>query len=313
MLTRKLNKIFNNKAQSILELAIFGSIIIFLLSVLIQYGLNFNTSQHLSLQTFRKALEIAKTKTLAESPQVQESLTVIKDLPTPNPSDPFGIAETSPVMAQASALMSRDASAGYDTLSYSELPKVDIMINGVKKTYTTAGFGDAIAKGRRYHKKKTNYGIVQQLKTWDTPVGPAWFWQDIEGKKVRVGDSLALYDFNRSVSLQSGKTVTVVKTDREPDEGDKDIKEFWYLDNTRGDIDTTIQPEEGTPQGLQPGYIKEVTTEASIEKTETGSGISTTRKANIKEIIKRKVKTNRGDEEISTEVEQDKTSTWQTN
>lgn len=305
MLTRQLNKIFNNKAQSILELAIFGSIIIFLLSVLIQYGLSLNYQQHLSMQTFRKALQIAAGRSTT-SPQV--SLTVVKDAAMPEPSNPFGVTETSPVIAGANVVISRDIHS-FPQPTPSDYPRIDFMINGKRYIYTTGTFKKYNCSPwhifshpiKKIKKKKTNYDKVRTLQSWDTVTGKLWYWDEVADRTLATGDVVEI----------AGKPRTIVDT--EGDDGNIDA--FWYLDPTSGQIDTTIQAEEGPPQGLQPGYTKEVTTQASIEKTETSSGISTTRKANVIENIKRIIKTNQGegDQPVSSEVKQDKTSTWQTN
>jgi hypothetical protein len=296
------SKIFNNRAQSILELAIFGSIVLFLFGILIQYGMSLNYQQHLSMQTFRKALGIAKSRG-STSPNV--TLTVVKDLPMPSPSNPFAIGETSPIVAQASGVWSRDVSSALD-ITESERPRTDIMINDTKKTYTTGIFRCWRCYGGTIRKKETDYDKIPS--TWDERMDnpPVWYWERVEDRKLRRGDFIDVDN--------DDKCEQIVKTDPEvPKNEDAEIERFWYVDFKGGDIDSTIDPEEGIQHGLQPGYTKDVEIiNAEIGKTETSSGIRSSRRSKIKEIIKRTIKTSGGDVPIESEIERERSSDWQT-
>lgn len=307
---KQFNKMLTNKAQSILELAIFGSIILFLLGVLIQYGISFNYQQHLAMQTFRKALQISRNRSMG-SPQV--SLTAVKDLPVPDPSNPLGVVETSPVTAGASGIWSIDLyaeSLGDENAPPEDksLPKTDIIINAIQKTYKTAKFGyytcsSTEEKATMINKKETNYGKLPL--TWDQKVGPCWYWKMVEDTDVKVGDAVDIDN--------DGKTETIVKIKEvEVPFSGKVLVGFWYLDLQEGDIDITIQPETGIPQGLQPKETKDVETNASIVKTENAAGINSTRHATVDEIIKRTIKTRQGDETVTSDIHQEQSSDWQT-
>lgn len=299
MLMRPSNKIFKPKAQALLELAIFATIILFLFSVLIQYGMSLNLQQHLTMQTFRKALSMAKIRSKGPS---GASLTVVKDSPIPDPSSPFGISETSPVVAQGSGVWSRDLMMEPEILD-SELPRVDFIIDGTPKTYTTAQYRYHDCNGRHIRKKETNYDNVP-LK-WDDPApGKIWYWEMVEDKKLRNNDYIDIDNDN--------KVERIAKTDPEDPEEDDDIDKFWYLDFQEGQIDASIDLEEGTPHGLQPEYTKRVEIDGTIQKIETPSGITSSREATVTEIIKRKIKTRAGDEAVSSTVTQTESSDWQT-
>lgn len=95
------SKLPDNKAQALVELAIFGSILLLCVAVLIQYGLEGNYSQQAQMEAFRKALKLAYHKTGLGS---SSAIVLVKDKPIPDPRDQWGFAERSPVMGSGSAV-----------------------------------------------------------------------------------------------------------------------------------------------------------------------------------------------------------------
>lgn len=115
-----------NKGQALTELAIFGSILLFCLSVLIQYGLEANYQQQVQMEAFRKAQKIAFYKS---GPNSSTSLVLLKDKPLPDPRDQWGYAERYPIAAGANAVWDTNLSANYvkkfvDTPNDRDLPAV---------------------------------------------------------------------------------------------------------------------------------------------------------------------------------------------
>jgi hypothetical protein len=119
------------KAQSLLEVAIFGSIIIMLLGVLVSYGLRYNFQQQAMQQAFRKSLAdaVVQQKSLAIPNTMAPSISnvIVKDRHIPNPSDTFGVGSVNPFVG----------SAGSVTINYklsetpdkeSELPRIAVNI-----------------------------------------------------------------------------------------------------------------------------------------------------------------------------------------
>lgn len=88
----------NKKAQAVLELAIFGSIIIMLLGLLLNYGLRYNFQQRVMQQTFRKAL-VGAEKTMQDDQPSSVSYVLIQDKHIPQPSNPFAVGSVSPFMS----------------------------------------------------------------------------------------------------------------------------------------------------------------------------------------------------------------------
>ncbi|MCG2713859.1 MAG: hypothetical protein L6308_03310 [Candidatus Omnitrophica bacterium] len=121
--------------QALLEVAIFGAIIIMLLGVLISYGLRYNYQQKTMQQAFRKALS-----RVVVQPGVSASDVVVSDEHVPNPSDTFGVGSVTPFTGSAGGI-SRDY-LGDPPERYTIAPTVVININGEERTYTTAGFRD---------------------------------------------------------------------------------------------------------------------------------------------------------------------------
>lgn len=82
------------RGQALLELAIFGSLLLLLLGALLNYGLNAEYNQQVMMESFRKALGIA-------AGQGTGAVSVVRDNPLPNPSNPFAVGSVLPVAASA--------------------------------------------------------------------------------------------------------------------------------------------------------------------------------------------------------------------
>lgn len=151
------------KGQSILELAILGTILIGILGLVVNYGLRYNYQQKVMMQAFRNAYNAASEG---------GSYTLVVDKHIPNPSDPWGVGSVTPVSASASVTrnykMQEIAACDADDVSdcpttcpdacltcstacpdACDLPRTTIEIKGTnadntfKRCFTTAGFRDA--------------------------------------------------------------------------------------------------------------------------------------------------------------------------
>ncbi len=125
------------KGQAILELAIFGSILIMLLGILINYGLRYGFQQQVMQQAFRQALATAAVSMDPHTP-VSTSHIVVRDKHIPNPADTFAVGSVMPFSSGASIVRSYklDETPDYED----ELPQVIIDVQGEKIPYKTAGF-----------------------------------------------------------------------------------------------------------------------------------------------------------------------------
>lgn len=80
----------NQKGQAILELATFGSVLLFCLALLIHFGMQMNYQQNAQMQAFRKGQRLAYYK---QGPSSLASLSVLKDKPAIDPRDRWGFAD----------------------------------------------------------------------------------------------------------------------------------------------------------------------------------------------------------------------------
>ncbi|MFC1675077.1 hypothetical protein ACFL1K_04260 [Candidatus Omnitrophota bacterium] len=137
-----------NKAQSLLELAIFGSLLIMLLGVLINYGLRYNFQQKALQHAFRQAAAGAARDANVSSANVPVSTSNIymRDVHIPEPANPWGVGQTVPIFAAENVLRNPDLSLTADNKN--ELPEMVIDIGGQTASFKTQGFNKAIVWDR---------------------------------------------------------------------------------------------------------------------------------------------------------------------
>ncbi len=122
MRTPRNNKIVvKHRGQALTELAIFGSILLFCLAMLIQYALEANYRQQAQMEAFRKAQKIAFYK---QGPASSTSLLLLKDKPLVDPGDKWGFAERTPIIGSGNAVWDTNLSAGY-VKSFAGMPSED--------------------------------------------------------------------------------------------------------------------------------------------------------------------------------------------
>jgi len=119
--------------QALLELAIFGSILLFCFGILIQYGLSLNYRQALQMITFRRAVDLSYNRSSRGVSDTNVNLVVIHDKSIPDPSDPYSIKNRSPYVHQASAVYSdkmyQSPYYSPDEQKSSTLPGVDYIVD----------------------------------------------------------------------------------------------------------------------------------------------------------------------------------------
>ncbi|MDP3732459.1 MAG: hypothetical protein Q8R31_05535 [Candidatus Omnitrophota bacterium] len=128
-----IHKKFSKKGQALTELAIFGSILLFCVAMLTQYGLDANYQQQIQMEAFRKAQKIAFYRS---GPNAATSLALVKDKPFPDPRDQFGFAERNTVVASGSVVWDTNLSSQYikdfdGSALETDLPAVYFEIEGV--------------------------------------------------------------------------------------------------------------------------------------------------------------------------------------
>ncbi len=123
------------KGQALTEFAIFGSILLMCVAMLLQYGLQSNYQQQLQMEAFREAQRMAFN---SSGPNASKSVSVVRHKAFPDPRDQFGYAEHSPMSASESVVWDTDQNAQYvkhfnDTPKTEDLPSVYFDIESVDK------------------------------------------------------------------------------------------------------------------------------------------------------------------------------------
>lgn len=115
--------------QALVELAIFGSFIIMLLSVLLNYGLNYDYQQQATMAAFRQGLETAAKSSDPDAPVSTVHL-LIQDRHIPNPTNPFGVGAVVP--AAGVGAVTRNYELQLVPQDDESLPRLAIQIQGAE-------------------------------------------------------------------------------------------------------------------------------------------------------------------------------------
>jgi hypothetical protein len=143
----------NHKAQTLIELAIFGSILIFVLGVIIRQALTFSYIQNQTLKAMRVALSTSYKYSegiMDTSPandhegagvgsRNRASILLIEDRLSAD-SAKYGSIDRNPYVNSASGTFSRNLFLPIDAWEHYNLPMIDVMVNGVHFPLTTSAF-----------------------------------------------------------------------------------------------------------------------------------------------------------------------------
>lgn len=273
-----MNKCLNhNSGQALLELAVFGSIILFCLGLLLQYGLRMNYNEFSRMANFRKALALAVARsqqnTINRYNQNINFMT-IQDKSIPNPADPYGIKERYPYISAYSVVYSNKLSAvvtprGLNDRVY--LPGRDIVINegagpgwlhadGVSGAvnsqvgYTTAGWGYLSNPCNESTTAPANpfYPYRKKIQKWSPDPNSLW-WEWKEGITcgmkdednelyVQEGASLDIDgDYVEETLVAENQILVVIDYDEYTGQQitTSVLDGYYIIDPNKGDIDTT--------------------------------------------------------------------------
>ena len=181
------------RGQSLVELAVFGSLALMVLGVLVNYALGADNTLRTTMRTFRLAEAYAGLppplihwlSKNSIAPYGGASVTMIDDRYIPDPSNPFAIGSASPV--QSSANVTRDFQLSRDWPQVI-LPRNHIFVNGKEVSCgnlvpgcTTAGLWFGVGLLDRYREVYGGGGVIPliqgldplHLSKWiDIPIGP---------------------------------------------------------------------------------------------------------------------------------------------
>lgn len=154
--------------QSILEIAIFGSILLAIIGALLQYGLKYNYQQRAMMRAFRRSLAATGDYDRGN----QGSVTYIQDRHVPNASNSQGgVGSVLPFMSGGGVLRNYQLINTPD--SNSELPQTYIYVNDDANPYRfdAARFAYADATEAQYKKYCEVYGdlYVKNASTNEPP------------------------------------------------------------------------------------------------------------------------------------------------
>jgi Flp pilus assembly protein TadG len=317
----KNNNVFiqNKKGQAILELAIFGSILIMLLGVLISYGLRYNYQQLAMQRAFREALGTAVTSTKPHKP-ISVSHLLIEDRHVPDSTHAFAVGSMMPFSSAGSVTRSAKM---HETPDFEdELPESSYHINGATINFKTAGF--------RQETNVAESSIARYLEVYGTVQswGPGgWvYWKD--GFKTCIdppGCTQYSFDTIRYIDECAGEIMSYDSTKRQcrkiidSQVCEKDCERGggtdcattcaqemalpWYC-GTQGmssdtdyvEINATVHtydfpfldklfafsPQKIKSMGLQEGYLQQDQTAATLDRTDNTARAETKDIINIK-------------------------------
>lgn len=329
----KTNYMINQKAQAILELATFGSVVLFCLALLIHFGLQMNYQQNVQMQAFRKGLTMAYN---SQGPASQASLAVIKEKPVVDPRDRWGFADRVPVGGGASITWSNTLNGVYvnsvsDTPDNADLPSTHMQVNDWVRSFSTAGFGRvydvsslmAIGIYADNSGGTTDYVRLtidpKDVKVFQDAEDPQqkYAYYISNGLKRTLGSVFLIRSIQDSVDFTLGKlrSVSIIAVAGEgvngggTDDCDGDnycgtLKQILYIDPTKGEVDTyytDVKPWDkdktlAQKQGLLTDYEKKLDygSGAKITTTETNTGIFTKTESAATQTVTHKIRLNNG-------------------
>lgn len=140
-----MRNIRDKKAQTALELAVFGSILIFILGTIISSSVNRSNQQHAILKAARMALAMSHQTTISNTVAGRNMATVmiIEDRLTAA-SAKYGAIDRAPFMTQGSGMHSTNLFMPVNFRDLEDLPVFDMFINGKHFVFTTAGFKSVV-------------------------------------------------------------------------------------------------------------------------------------------------------------------------
>lgn len=298
-------KALHRKAQALLELMVFGAIVIMLLGLLINYGLRYNYQQQAMQQAFRKAL-VSSTQSTVKGQPKSVSHALVKDIHMPDPANPFGMGSINQVSGSAS--VTRDYELGKSVTTEKgvitpddrkELPEVEIEINGKKHKFKTAGLrieGGVLEEALEKYNFIYGSGNIDEageaclkysdddepdLEYKDEPTCEqmALTLQILDSSDGEIIDYSAASIRCRQITDKQACETECNKNPFKDAETDcnqmcsADMRVPWYC--TKLDALFNAGANKPKKMGLQDDYTQETTALNVLQKTESPSGITT--------------------------------------
>lgn len=306
-----MKKIRVKKAQAVLELAIFGSIILMLLGVILNYGMRYSLQQKTMMTAFRRALQGASTSMVDKNP-ISVSYLLIEDKHIPHPSNPFAVGSVIPFSSSASVTMNYKLHETPD--EESELPVMRIQIGSqFKRDFKTAGF--SIVRNLTEKQMDRYKEIFGDTNVWEIEKGQGicleWETNPETGqeecseyaKNIKIIDSCEGEIIDYSGCKRQCRLITDnAFCERECNRGkekrsNKNCAEIcsqniplpWYCENLDNLFYFAIAKDKPKAMGVQADYTKTTIINNVLSKKETAGSIKTTDFINWSDTTERKI------------------------
>jgi hypothetical protein len=244
-------------AQALLELAVFGTILLMLLGVLLYYGLHYNNSQKFRQRAFRGAMAAAAVAYNPGDTPMSATYVMLRDKHIPDPQDPWGIGFVSTVSASATS-PTRTNHLEFSPDTRDDLPRIIISIQGVTSCPSGTVYGHLgppcqfLAAGFRTE----NNVREDSIKRYRLVYGGAQGCESVSGTQCTKWGPLILPDEEQKVEEGEdycddvirvtcpGSSNTCSADCAEDRSGDCCIRMIRYIDSAEGEIvdrDTLIR------------------------------------------------------------------------
>ena len=174
------------RAQSLIETAVFGAVVLSILGTLVSYGLKYNFQQRTVQRTFRKALASA-------SADMRGSTYILtEDKQLPHPSDPFGVGSVEGFNSSESIIRNYRMDKTADKKE--ELPKIEMEFQGNesrKEAFYTAAFREDFGvTEEQVEKYREIYG--DSSIDWDEDSGSVEIIDPYSGENISYGGAVRI-------------------------------------------------------------------------------------------------------------------------
>jgi hypothetical protein len=259
--------------QSLIELALFTSILVSAMALMLNYIFNYSNNQAMAMMALKRAMHLA---TEASSTYLSSSVTLVYDKAIANPTNMFGMPNMTPLIVSSSGLRSNDLFSELDGTD-EEIPRVVFDINGKKYEFKTAAYinlpGQVTAENARRKAFIDGWDGVNPEKSWQ------WEVPDPEGKdEKRKFDKKTEWDLDGD-----GQEERVLSID-----------DSLVLDNQRGELDLGIDDPE-RKQGLLSDTQTMETQKGTLNVSHVGRTDTTSTRHENTYIATRRIRLNSND------------------
>lgn len=279
---KHLRHLTKQNGQALVELAMFGTVLLFCLSLLMSYGMSTIYNQNMKMQGFRKAFLRASSSDSPRSGNInpgwgyehpdpgepplpsnhwrQVNYIVLEDKPTVSVSGILPLSGRTSVGTSASALRSIDMFANQDYGVLADLPRVEYEINARRYSFITAAY--------REYTANDNMRTKEDIEDWNG-TGPYWEWRIVTLDEIEPPTSVDVDGdgYEEYVMEKAGNTLRVI-------------------DYQEGEFDSGIEEV-----GIENDYIKRsLVSNSTFTRQEDTTDITTIDDINTQDIFYRTIK-----------------------